>query len=111
MKMAKETENQIKELQSLEQGLQSVLMQKQTFQLELSEIENALKEIEKSGGEVYKIAGNIMVKTTKEETNKDLKEKKDLINLRFKAIETQEKELTKTSEDLRKKVLASIKKE
>jgi len=109
MEMNKETESQIKELQSIEQNMQSVLMQKQAFQLELSEVENAITELGKTSEEVYKIVGNIMIKYSKESLNKELKQKKDLISLRLKSLDSQEKDLELTSENLRKKVLSKIK--
>jgi prefoldin beta subunit len=110
MDINKETESQIKELQVLEQNLQSILMQKQAFQLELSEVENAFEELNKSSEEVYKIVGNIMIKYSKENLIKDLKQKKDLLALRLKSLDAQEKSITESSENLRKKVLSKIKK-
>ena len=110
MEINKETENQIKELQLLEQNLQSVLMQKQAFQLELSEVENALTELAKVKDEVYKIVGNVMLKYSKENLIKDLMQKKDLMSLRLKSLDAQEKNFTETTESLRKKVLSKIKK-
>lgn len=110
MDINKETESQIKELQILEQSMQSILMQKQAFQLELSEVENAITELGKTSEEVYKIVGNIMLKYSKDNLNKELKQKKDLISLRLKSLDSQEKDLEATSENLRKKVLSKIKK-
>ena len=110
MEINKETESQIKELQLLEQNLQSVLMQKQAFQMELSEVENAIEELGKVNDEVYKIVGNVMVKYSKENLLKDLKQKKDLLSLRLKSLDSQEKNLSETTESLRKKVLSRIKK-
>jgi len=108
MELSKETEIQIRELQALEQNLQSVLMQKQAFQLEFSEAENAIEELGKSGDEVYKIAGNIMVKSSKENIIKDMIQKKNLITLRLKSLGNQEKSLQESSEKLREKVLSKI---
>lgn len=107
--MNKETEAQIRELQSLEQNLQGIIMQKQAMQLELSEIENAIGELSKAKDEVYKVAGNIMIKSNKENVLKDLKEKKDIIALRMKTLDSQEKSLAEKSESLREKVLSQIK--
>jgi len=109
--MEKETENQIKELQMLEQNLQNILMQKQAFQMELSETENALEELNKYDEEVFKIVGNIMIKYSKENLLKDLKQKKDLFALRLKSLDSQEKSISETSESLREKVLSKIKKD
>jgi len=109
MDMDKETENKIKELQVLEHSLQSILMQKQAFQMELGETENAIEELGKTKEDVFKIVGNIMIKKSHEEILKDLKNKKDLINLRLKSIAGQEKSLADDSEKLRKDVLSKIK--
>jgi prefoldin beta subunit len=109
--MDKETEQQIKELQILEQNMQNILMQKQAFQAELSEVENASQELQKAGEEVYKITGNVMIKVSKTEILKDVKEKKELLSLRLKTLDNQEKSLEGASENLRKKVLSKIKKE
>jgi prefoldin beta subunit len=106
--MDKDTENQIKELQSLEQTLQSLMMQKQAFQLELSETENALAELEKSSGNSYKITGNIMIPSSKEQLIKDSKHKKELLELRLKSIEKQEKQLAENSDKLREKVFSKM---
>jgi prefoldin beta subunit len=110
MEMNKETENQIKELQILEQNMQAILMQKQAFQLESSEIENSLEELSKTNEEVFKIVGNVMLKSSKENLIKELNQKKDLLNLRLKSFDNQEKLIGKSIEELRKKVLSKIKK-
>jgi prefoldin beta subunit len=109
MEVDQETEKNIKELQMFEQNLQSILMQKQAFQLELSETDNALAELEKSSEDVYKIVGNIMVKYSKAPLLKDLNQKKDLLSLRLKSLDSQEKSIAETAEDLRNKVLSKIK--
>ena len=109
MDINKETENQIQELQMLEQSIQALLMQKQSFQLELSETENALLEAGKIKEDIYKIVGNIMIKSPAPMIIKELKEKKDLISMRLKSIENQEKVLTEKSENLREKVISKIK--
>ena len=90
MDVDKETEQQIQELQVLEQNLQGILMQKQSLQLELTELENAISELGKSDSEVYKITGQIMVKSKKENLEADLKEKKELADVRSKSLEKQD---------------------
>ncbi|MFH1711333.1 MAG: prefoldin subunit beta [Nanoarchaeota archaeon] len=109
MNLDKETHEKIQELQLLEQSLQQILIQKQAFQLELTETESALLEIEKSNEDVYKIIGNIMVKMGKSEILKELKEKKDILSLRFKSIEKQESPLKEKTEKLREEVVKSMK--
>lgn len=102
------SEEKIQELQSLEQNLQNFLMQKQIFQMELSEVTNALEEIKTSDDEVYKIVGNIMLKTKKESLNKELEEKRQVIELRISSIEKQEKIIEDKISNLRKEVSETI---
>lgn len=105
----KETQEKIQELQSFEQNLHALLMQKQAFQMELNETENAMFEVKKSKDDVFKIVGNIMVKSNKEKIEQDLKKKQELLSLRLKSIESQEKDFSKRAEELKKEVLKKIK--
>jgi len=89
--IAKETEQKIGQLQMFEKSLQNFLAQKQQFQLQFAEIESALKELE-TAEEAYKIVGNLMVKGEKTALKKDLNEKKEILDLRIKTIEKQEKD-------------------
>lgn len=107
--MDKETEQKINQLQLFEQSLQNLLIQKQQFQLQLAEIDSALKELETTE-EVYKIIGDIMVSTKKEDLKKDLKEKKEINELRIKSLEKQEAQIKEKASNLQEEVLKSIKK-
>ena len=84
------TTRQIQELQILEQNLQNLMLQRQAFQVEENENENALNELKKTKEDAYRIIGQIMIKADKEELEKDLKHKKEIIALRIKSIEKQE---------------------
>ena len=109
MDIDKETQEKIHELQSYEQALSSLLMQKQAFQMESNETENALEEITKTKEDVFKLVGNIMIKSNKENIEKELTQKKDLLKLRLKSIEKQEADITKKAEELRDEVMKKIK--
>ena len=104
-----ETQGKIKELQTFEQNLHSILMQKQAFQLELNETENALMELKNTTEPVYKMVGSIMIKADKEKIEKDLMHKKELLNIRLKSIEKQEKTIESDSEKLREEVMKKLK--
>jgi len=110
MKISKETQEKIQELQLLEQNLQNLLMQKQAFQMELNEVENALSETNKTKDEVYKIVGQIMLKADKSEILKDLKEKQDILALRVKSIEKQENSIREKLEKIKEEVTKEIQK-
>ena len=103
-------DQKIQEMQLLEQNLQNILMQKQAFQMELSETQSALKELEKSGDEVFKIIGQLMIKTEKSKTEKELSEKEKLLGLRTKTLEKQEVSLTEKLDALRDEFVKSMKK-
>ena len=109
MDIDKQTQEKIQQLQSLEQTTHVLLMQKQAFQMEISETDNALSEITRAKDDVFKLIGNIMIKTDKKETEKELKKKQELLSLRLKSIENQEKELEKQVEELREEVMKKIK--
>jgi prefoldin beta subunit len=109
MDISKETQESISRLQMLEQNVQSVLMQKQQFQAQLFELESALKEIEKTD-EAYKILGNVMLKTDKTALKAELSSKKELIDLRLKTLDKQEKQLKDKAESLQKEVMGKLKK-
>jgi len=108
MKIDKDTQGKIQELQVLEQNFQQILLQKQAFQLELNETNSALSELGKSN-EIYKIVGNIMLKTEKQDVEKELKEKSEILALRLKSLEKQESIFKDKTEKLREEVVKSVK--
>lgn len=99
-----EIEKSIIEYQNAEKQLQMVLLQKHQIQLQLNEIALALEEIVKAKSDVYKATGSIMIKTTKEDAEKDLKERKDLLEIRAKALSQQEEKMKSTLLTLQKKI-------
>lgn len=110
MEMTKETQEKIGQLQLIEQNLQNLLAQRQQFQAQLLEIDSALKEI-KTSEKAYKIIGNIMVSSDKGSLEKDLKEKKDMMDIRIKALEKQEQQLKEKAQKIQQEVMGSIKEE
>ncbi len=110
VEMSKEDEQKISQLQLLEQNVQNFLMQRQQFQAQLSEIESALSEL-KDAKQSYKIVGNIMVDSSKADLEKDLKRKKEVIELRIKNIEKQEGSIKEKQKKIQEEVLSNIKKE
>ncbi len=105
--MNKDTQEKIGQLQRIEQSMQSIMMQKQQFQAQLMEIDSAISELEGSD-ESYKIVGNIMVKASKEDLNKDLKQKKELVELRIKTLEKQEKDTKDKATGIQSEVMKEL---
>ncbi len=109
MKVTKDIEEKIEELQILERNLQNTLLQKQTFQTQLLEIKNALEELEKSKKETYKIIGTIMIASDASELKKDLKSKKEIIDLRVKNLEKQEEQIREKASKMQLEVMNALK--
>lgn len=107
-KLNQETQEKIQKLQIFEQNLQNFLLQKQAFQFELSETENALEELKKTEEDVYKLIGQVMLKTSKSEIEKELSQKKDILTLRIKAIEKQESNFKEEIDKIREEVIKKI---
>jgi prefoldin beta subunit len=104
-----ETQRQIQEIQVYEQGFQQLLMQKKTFRYELEETSLAIKELEKTEGEVFKIiAGQVVVKSDKETLLKEMKDRKEMVELRLKNIEKQEEEYSKKIEEIRESIMKKL---
>ena len=104
-----DAQEKIRQLQMIEQALQQLLMQKQAFQMQMMETESALKELDGSG-EAYKIIGNIMILTKREELEKELKEKKETLDLRVSSLEKQETKTREKAASLQKDIMSAIKK-
>lgn len=100
----------INQLQMLEQNLQQILSQRQQYQGQVVEIDSAIEELKKSE-DAYKIVGNIMIKVSKEELNKDLVEKKERAEIRMKTFQKQEKTVKDKAESLRKEVMEEMEKD
>lgn len=110
MKIPKQAEQKILQLQLLEQNIQSLTMQRQNFQTQLLETDNALEELKTSKDKVYKVIGGIMISSTKADLEKDLKSKKEMLDIRVKNLESQEKKVKEKAENLQAEVLKQLKK-
>lgn len=104
-----ETRASIQEIQLLEQNFEQLMQQKHMFNMEINETNLATSEVEKSDGDVFKlVGGQVIIKTSKEKLSADLKHKKELLEIRMKAIENQEKEFSDRIEELRQKIMSKI---
>ena len=104
-----ETQGQIQQLQMMEQSFQQLLMQKNAFSMEINETDLIVKEVEKTQGEVSRIIGNqVVIKSTKETIIEDMKKKKELLGIRMKTIDEQEKKFSEQIEQIREEVMKKI---
>ena len=107
--LSTEVQEKISQLQMYEQSLQNFLAQKQQFQAQLMEAESALKELEKSD-EAYKIIGNIMVKTDGKSLLDDIRRKKEMLDLRVRTIDNQQKALKEKALKIQDEVMKEMEK-
>ncbi len=97
-------------LQQLQNTMQQLILQKQRLDLELSESEKALKTLEdvSSDAKVYKSAGAILVEKKKDDVVRELKERREFLEMRSKVLAKQEgntrERLTSLQESLQKEL-------
>ena len=93
--MAKEPDlnKEILEYENLEKQLEVVLIQKHQLQLQQNEIKHATEGLKKAKGDIYRSVGSLMLQTNKEEAEKDLKERGELIDVKLNALSKQEAKL------------------
>lgn len=109
MNFDQETQKAIQEVQILEHNFEHLMQQKNMFVMENNETDLAIKEVEESEGDVFKIVGNqVLIKKEKGNLVEDLKHKKELLGLRLKNIEKQEKEFSDRIEKLREDIMKKI---
>jgi prefoldin beta subunit len=89
----------------LQQQLRNVLIQKETIKLQIAEIDTALSELEKTKEEkVYKVVGNVMIKKSKEEVEKELKEGKEDLQIKVESLGKIEKDLIEKIKNIEEKL-------
>ena len=88
-------QNQLAQLQQLQQQAQAVMNQKAQIEGLIRETEAALKELEKSGDDavIYKSVGELLFRADKAKLTEELKERKDMMELRLKTMTKQEERI------------------
>ena len=89
--------------QQTQQQMQLASMQKAQFSMQMAETDKALEELGTAKGTCYRFIGSVLVPKTKEELEKELKEEKEMLEVRLKALEKQEKMAKERLEELGKK--------
>ena len=102
---------QISRLQQLQQNLQAIMMQKQQVELEIVETNRALEELNKTNtsDSIYKTAGPLLIKTDKNNVEKELNEKKELSNTRVMVLGKQESRVKENLQEVENKINQMIK--
>ncbi len=105
-----QVQNMIAQLQQVQQQLQMVVTQKAQLESSIKEVEDAIKEVEKVKDDdpIFKAVGTVLVKTSKEEILKELKEKKETFEIRIKTLTRQEEKLKERLQELQKKIKSML---
>lgn len=98
----------ISQYEKMQKQLEVLIIQKHQIQLQLNEVKHALSELKKSEGDVYRSIGSVMIKTTKNKAESELKEKSELLNVKLDTYSKQEEKLretvTKSQKELRERL-------
>ena len=106
IKLPPAVQERLLRLQQLQQTLQNILVQKQQVELELLEVDKALEELEKipDDGVIYKSVGSLLIKTEKAKITEELKERKELANMRVSVLGKQEERIRSQIKELNEKL-------
>lgn len=101
---ADDLNKELVEYENMEKQLEMLLIQKHQLQIQLNEVKHALDELKKAKGDVFHSVGSVLMKTTKESAEADLKERNELVEVKVSAISKQEEKLRVVVMDAQKKL-------
>lgn len=92
--------------QELQDKLQRLLAEKSVIDSELKEVNRVLQELGSLPQDtpVYKIVSNLLVKVNKADVEKELNDRKEILELRSRTYQKQESTFRMQLEDLQKKI-------
>jgi prefoldin beta subunit len=104
-------QEQLAQLQQLQQTLQVIASQRQQVEMELADTDRALEELKgiAANGTVYKSVGSILVKKDQSSVEKDLNERKELLNVRASVLGKQENKTREKLKSLQQQVQSRFK--
>lgn len=87
------------------------MLQRESTRLKTEEIAHAEEELAKvkEKGDVFKLTGNILIKSAAEEVKKDLRDERDTLEARNKALDRQEKLLRDRLTEAQTKIQGMLK--
>jgi len=103
-------QNQLAQLQQVQQQAQTLLQQKGQVEMLLRETERAIEELKQSpeDADVYRGAGELLIKTKREDVLKDLEEKKDNFDVRLKSLSRQEERIQARFNQLQEQIKQAL---
>lgn len=112
MEISPKVQNQIAQLQQLQQQVQLVMAQKYQLEVRLNEVKIALEELQKSSENrvIYKSIGDLMIKVeNNDRLSKDLSEEKEILTIRMRTLENQEKQMKERLKTLQEQITENMK--
>jgi prefoldin beta subunit len=105
-----QVQNQIAQLQQVQQQIQALAMQKSQIEAMQRESNMALEELDKLAEDavVYRNVGELVIKTSKEESITKLKDRGETLSLRLQSISRQEERLTTRFKQLQEQIQQAI---
>jgi len=99
-------QNQIAQLQQLQQQIQGLAIQKSKIEAMQNESKMALDELANLTEDaiVYRNVGELLIKTSKEESISKLNEREETLSLRLQSISRQEERLTSRFKQLQEQI-------
>jgi prefoldin beta subunit len=103
--MTNASQNTLAQAQAYQQQAQGILLQKENISIQLTEIKKALEELGKTTeSEIFKMSGPILIKSTKSSVKKELAEKEEVLSIRMKTLEKNEKKVRERLTEMRDKL-------
>lgn len=87
-----EVQQHVMKYQQLQAQLNQILTEKGFMEQELREVNRALEVLKSvpEGTDIYKSAGHLLIKVNKSDAERELSERKELLELRLKTLSRQE---------------------
>ncbi|AKB50036.1 Prefoldin beta subunit [Methanosarcina barkeri str. Wiesmoor] len=103
-------QNQIAQLQQIQQQIQALAMQKSQVEAMQKESKMALDELGRLADDavVYRNVGELVIKTSKEESITKLKDREETLSLRLQSISRQEERLTSRFKQLQEQIQQAL---
>jgi len=96
----------LEEFEALRQTYLALLYQKQKIEEELLEVDNAIKELENMKNEenVFVMIGNVLIRKNRDSVMNELKERRDVLDIRIKSLDKQEVQLRERLTNLQNEI-------
>ncbi len=103
-------QNQIAQLQQVQQQIQALTMQKSQIEAMQKESKMAFDELEKLTDDavIYRNVGELVIKTSKEESVSKLKDRGETLSLRLQSLSRQEERLTSRFKQLQDQIQKAL---